>query len=112
MRFVRLALFLCPAWLAAADRFTPAPYEKQAIDGVLGERMRVNLEGRLLEVDEKAITEGFHKRPGSHPWIGEHAGRFLDAAVGTLRPSSVPGRRMSVLRQGRGAHFVHHADGQ
>ena len=65
------------------DRFVPAPLDRQRIDGLLGRRMRVNLEGRLLHVDEAALLSGFEKRPGSHPWIGEHIGKFLDAASRT-----------------------------
>src|SRR5208283_3304577 len=34
------------------DRFTSAAFGRQHIDGILGDRMRVNLEGRLLHVDE------------------------------------------------------------
>ncbi len=45
--------------------------------------MRVNLEGRLLHVDEKGLIEGFQHRPGKQDWIGEHAGKFLDAAANT-----------------------------
>ena len=67
MRFVRLVLLICPAWLAAADRFTPAPYEKQSIGGILGDRMRVNLEGRLLHVDEKASSKVSTSAPASTP---------------------------------------------
>jgi hypothetical protein len=78
-----LALALGVSFVAADDRFIPAPYQDQTISGVLGDRMKVNLEGRLLRVDEKSITDGFHHRPGSHPWIGEHAGKFLHAAVNT-----------------------------
>ena len=74
-----LALGALPA--AAQDRFVPAPYKGQTIGGVLGERMKINLEKRLLRVDEKSITDGFHNRPGTHPWIGEHAGKFLHAAA-------------------------------
>jgi DUF1680 family protein len=65
------------------DRFVPAPLDRQRIEGLLGRRMRVNLEGRLLRVDEGALLGGFEKRPGSHPWIGEHVGKFLDAASRT-----------------------------
>jgi len=65
------------------DRFVPAPYDRQKIRGLLGERMRVNLEGRLLHVNEAALLAGFRKRPGNHPWIGEHAGKFLNAAANT-----------------------------
>ncbi len=65
------------------DRFTPVPYERQKIRGLLGERMRVNLEGRLLHVNEAALLAGFQRRPGDQAWIGEHAGKFLDAATNT-----------------------------
>lgn len=66
-----------------ADRFVPAPLDRQRIQGLLGRRMKVNLEGRLLRVDEPALLEGFQKPPGVHPWIGEHIGKFLDAASKT-----------------------------
>jgi DUF1680 family protein len=76
---------LQPAAVAdkVADRFTPAPYAGQRMEGLLGDRMRVNLEGRLLHVDEKAILKGFQQRPGEQDWIGEHAGKFLHAASNT-----------------------------
>ena len=64
-----------------ADRFTPAPYGAQSIEGVLGDRMRVNLEGRLLRVDEAGILDCFRHRPGPQEWAGEHAGKFLHAAA-------------------------------
>ena len=66
-----------------ADHFVPAPYDAQRIEGILGERMLVNLEGRLLHVDEKGIIECFQHRPGPQEWSGEHAGKFLDAAAHT-----------------------------
>lgn len=64
-----------------ADKFVPAAYSAQHIDGLLGDRMRVNLEGRLLNVDEKEILDCFRHRPGKQAWAGEHAGKFLDAAA-------------------------------
>jgi DUF1680 family protein len=64
-----------------ADKFVPAPYTDQRIEGLLGERMRINLEGRLLNVDEKEILDCFRHRPGKQAWAGEHAGKFLDAAA-------------------------------
>src|ERR1700721_1017353 len=66
-----------------ADQFTPAAFERQHIDGMLGDRMRVNLEGRLLRVDEKALIDCFEHRPGPQEWSGEHAGKFLHAAANT-----------------------------
>ncbi len=73
-----------------ADRFVPAPYEKQRIEGMLGERMRVNLEGRLLRVEEPRLLKGFQQPPGEHAWIGEHVGKYLDAACNTWRLTHDP----------------------
>jgi len=36
-----------------------------------------------LRVDEEGILGGFEHRPGKQMWIGEHAGKFLDAAGNT-----------------------------
>src|SRR5208283_5401459 len=66
---------------AVADVYHPAQFDQEKIGGLLGDRMRINLEGRLLHVDEKGIIEGFQNRPGKQDWIGEHAGKFLDAAA-------------------------------
>ncbi len=63
-----------------APMFTPARYDEQTVGGVLGFRMQVNREQRLLRVDRKGLIDGFLIRPGSHPWIGEHAGKYLHAA--------------------------------
>src|SRR5581483_6249757 len=68
-----------------ADRFVPAPFEKQRIEGMLGDRMRVNLEGRLLHVDEARLLQGFQQPPGEQAWIGEHIGKYLDAACNVWR---------------------------
>jgi len=65
------------------DRFTSAAFNGQHIDGLLGDRMLVNLEGRLLHVDEKALIDCFEHRPGPQDWAGEHAGKFLHAAANT-----------------------------
>lgn len=67
------------------DRFEPARFEDQRIEGFLGERMRVNLERRLLNIEEQILLEGFQSRPGKHPWIGEHIGKYLHAAANTWR---------------------------
>ena len=34
-------------------------------------------------MDEKGLLGGFQNRPGLHPWIGEHIGKYLDAAANT-----------------------------
>ncbi len=67
------------------DRLSPAAFETQRVEGMLGERMRVNLEGRLLHVDEPRLLRGFQQPPGEQDWIGEHAGKYLDAACNTWR---------------------------
>jgi len=66
-----------------ADQFAPAGFDRQRIDGILGDRMRVNLEGRLLRVDENGLIGCFQHRPGPQAWSGEHAGKFLHAAANT-----------------------------
>ncbi len=87
-----LFLLFLPTLLAAAlpqpvvpdkvsDVFVPAAFATQQIDGFLGERMRINREDRLLRLDETGVMEGFEHRPGKQDWIGEHAGKFLDAAI-------------------------------
>jgi len=65
------------------DQFIPAPFDAQQINGILGERMRVNLEKRLLHIDEEGLLLGFERRPGEQAWIGEHIGKYLHAAANT-----------------------------
>ena len=66
-----------------ADQFVSAPFGDQQIGGILGDRMGVNLNGRLLHVDEQALVRCFQHRPGEQAWSGEHAGKFLHAAANT-----------------------------
>ena len=70
---------------AVQDRFVPVPFETQSVTGLPGERMRINLEKRLLNIEEDALLAGFRKRPGKQEWIGEHIGKYLDAAANTWR---------------------------
>ena len=51
------------------------------LDGFLGTRVLNNALTRLLNVDPEPLLAGFRKKPGSHPWIGEHAGKWLHAAT-------------------------------
>ena len=51
------------------------------IDGWLGARIDVNESKRLLAVDTVPLLAGYQKRPGSHPWIGEHIGKWMHAAT-------------------------------
>ncbi|MBS0580799.1 MAG: glycoside hydrolase family 127 protein [Proteobacteria bacterium] len=72
-----------------AEVFASVPFESQQIGGLFGERMRTNVHGRLLAVDIEACLSGFVHRDtaGSFDtaWLGEHAGKFLDAACNALR---------------------------
>ncbi len=67
------------------DQFTPAAFEQSHPGGMLGERLKINLEGRLLHVDEKRLLAGFQQRPGEQDWIGEHIGKYLHAGCNTWR---------------------------
>jgi DUF1680 family protein len=77
------ASLLCAA-ASAADPSDVQPVmspEDVHFDGLLGARLAATAEGRLLRMDEDALLAGFRQRPGSHPWIGEHVGKFLHAAI-------------------------------
>jgi uncharacterized protein len=71
-----------------ADKYTPAYY--QNIGGLLGYRMNINLEKRLLKIDSATLLSGFKKRPGAQTWIGEHVGKFLFSASKTYAYSHDP----------------------
>ncbi len=51
------------------------------IGGWLGARIDANERQRLLTIDTQPMLAGYRKRPGSHPWIGEHVGKWLHAAT-------------------------------
>src|SRR5271157_3747421 len=51
------------------------------IGGWLGAGIDANEKNRLLTVDTESLLAGYRKRPGSHPWIGEHVGKWLHAAI-------------------------------
>jgi DUF1680 family protein len=62
----------------AAEVLSPADVH---IDGWLGERLTANARNRLLTLDLEPLLAGFRTKPGSHPWIGEHIGKWLHAAT-------------------------------
>ncbi len=66
------------------ERFVPLPFEAQQLGGMLGERMRINVAGRLRHIDTKVLLDPFihHHETDDFlsTWVGEHAGKFLDAA--------------------------------
>lgn len=51
------------------------------VGGWLGGRIDANAAHRLAVVDTEPLLAGFKQKPGSHPWIGEHIGKWLHAAT-------------------------------
>ncbi|HXR26558.1 MAG TPA: beta-L-arabinofuranosidase domain-containing protein, partial [Candidatus Baltobacteraceae bacterium] len=91
--FLSLAL---PMLGAELQPVAPVPYKAapampdvlQALDpsavrleGWLGARIDANVRGRLEVVDTVPLLAGYIKKPGEHPWIGEHIGKWLHAAT-------------------------------
>lgn len=51
-------------------------------DGLLGERVDLWRNNRLWNIAESGyLINGFETRPGTHPWQGEHLGKWLHAAT-------------------------------
>ncbi len=75
--------------LPVPDRVAPAlpevlrtlePSDVQ-LHGWLGARLDASMAHRLLVVDTAPLLAGFQHKPGAHPWIGEHVGKWLHAAT-------------------------------
>jgi len=64
-----------------ADADSPLSPSAVHIGGWLGPRIDANESKRLLVVDTEPLLAGYHMRPGSHPWIGEHIGKWMHAAT-------------------------------
>jgi uncharacterized protein len=71
------------------ERFASLAFEAQELGGLFAARMGTNVEGRLLQIDEQAFLAAFVHRDQAGEfdgaWVGEHAGKFLDAACNALR---------------------------
>lgn len=67
------------------DAFRPTPFDNQILKGYLGLHFNQNLQERLLKIDEDGIMNGYLQRPGIQPWIGEHVGKYLEAACNTWK---------------------------
>lgn len=50
------------------------------VEWYVGDRVSANVEARLKTLDLEPLLDGFRNRPGKHPWIGEHIGKWLHAA--------------------------------
>ncbi len=64
-----------------ANAATMVPVSQVRVDGWLGHRVGINARARLTSVDLEPLLAGFRKKPGSHPWIGEHIGKWMHAAT-------------------------------
>lgn len=63
------------------DKLTALEPSQVKLTGWLGERVSKNETERLLQVDLAPLLAGYKSRPGSHPWIGEHIGKWLHAST-------------------------------
>jgi len=61
--------------------FVPADYRNTNYEGWIHERMQINVEKRLLQLDLDMILNPFVNRPGVQWWDGEHVGKYLHAAT-------------------------------
>ncbi len=65
---------------AVPDRTSPVAPSAVEVSGLLGRRIGAHTFGRIMNIDEDVLLAGSRSRPGSHSWIGEHAGKWLHAA--------------------------------
>lgn len=61
-----------------AEELSPADVQ---LEGWLGARVLNSERSRLATVDLQPFLAGFQQKPGSHPWIGEHIGKWMHAAT-------------------------------
>ena len=61
--------------------FEPADLGGTRYEGWIADRMSVNVEKCLLQLDVDMILEPFVNRPGKQWWAGEHVGKYLHAAT-------------------------------
>ncbi len=76
-----------PVRNAAPDIFVPSDRTARASTGYLGDRMRINVEKRLLAIDLDTILGPFENRAAGQWWLGEHAGKFIHAGTLAWRSS-------------------------
>jgi len=81
-----------------ADHFSPLPFRDQQFTGYLHTRFTQNLEQRLLKVDEFGMIGSYLHRPGIHPWAGEHAGKYLEAACNVWKLTHNPALKKQMDR--------------
>ena len=93
----------CDPQARAADAANPVritdqavPLPPESIGGLLGDRLQLWRQHRLERVGtDPFLLEGFQSPPGSHPWQGEHVGKWLHAA--TLAYAATHDERIGAL---------------
>ncbi len=96
---------------AVSDRTSPIVPSEVEVSGLLGERIRAHASNRILHIDEDVLLAGFRSRPGSHPWIGEHVGKWLHAASLLWLGSQDPALREKITRVAKGLIATQDQDG-
>ncbi|MFZ4509115.1 MAG: beta-L-arabinofuranosidase domain-containing protein, partial [Fimbriimonas sp.] len=110
MPFMSLACLLV-AIAPMSDVLTLAEPGQVTLGGYLGKRVTNNAKGRLLAVKEDELLDGFRHRPGSHPWIGEHVGKFLDAATRAWAYTGDTALKAKIDRVAKGLMATQEPDG-
>lgn len=71
--------FVVPAvWPDTLELLSPSEVR---VEGWLGTRVMLNEKNRLAQMDLEPLLAGFRQKPGVHPWIGEHIGKWMHAAT-------------------------------
>lgn len=96
---------------AVSDKTSPMVPSEVEVSGLLGERIRAHASNRILHIDEDVLLAGFRSRPGSHPWIGEHVGKWLHAASLLWLGSQDPALREKITRVAKGLIATQGQDG-
>ena len=103
-----LPLRVAPRLSNAAELLAPSAVK---LDGWLGQRVALNASQRLLHLDTAALLAGFEHKPGSHPWIGEHVGKWLHAATLTWSNNGDPVLRAKLDQVASALIAAQEADG-
>ncbi|HVU16911.1 MAG TPA: beta-L-arabinofuranosidase domain-containing protein [Candidatus Didemnitutus sp.] len=94
-----------------ADALDPAEPTDVFVGGWLGARIDANVTHRLAVVDTTPLLAGFQHRPGEHPWIGEHIGKWLHAATLAWAYTGDPALRAKLDDNVRALLATQEADG-
>ncbi|MBO0719961.1 MAG: glycoside hydrolase family 127 protein, partial [Blastocatellia bacterium] len=76
-----LPQFINQSVIKVSDRFAAVDPGQVVLQGFLGERCRNNETARLLMKNEEEMLAGYEQRPGNHPYVGHHVGKWIHAAT-------------------------------